>query len=75
MFGFSVEPQKISIAPHEFVYVKINFKPEIMAVYEGIFIAKVLHLAAKEKDNFVFNLKGEGILPTLQIYNEEIVND
>jgi len=33
----------LSIAPHEFAYAKINFKPEIMAVYEGVFMAKVLH--------------------------------
>jgi hypothetical protein len=48
LFSFEVTPSKVSIAPHEFAYAKINFKPEIMAVYEGEFIARVMHPSATE---------------------------
>lgn len=73
--GFEIFPSTVSIPPHEYVYAKINFNPQIMAVYEGIFFAKVLHPAATEKDHFTFDLKGEGILPTLKIVNTKIINN
>ena len=75
MFGFQVSPSTVSIPPHEYVYAKINFNPEIMAVYEGVFVAKVIHPAATEKDHFSFDLRGEGVLPTLKIVNTKITNN
>lgn len=75
LFSFEVSPKTVSIIPHEFVYVQLKFLPEIMAVYEGVFVAKILHQAATEKDYLKFNVRGEGILPTMQLYNTELVNE
>ena len=76
--AFSLFPKRTVINPHEYVYIKITFKPEIMAVYEGTFEAKVIHEEKILKEStFKFDLKGEGILPTLKVIgvnNENIVD-
>ena len=66
-FCFSINQTTMTINPHEFFYIKIRFKPEIMTIYEGVFNAKVIHPDAKESSNLKFNLKGEGILPTVKL--------
>jgi hydrocephalus-inducing protein len=40
-FAFEVDPKEIKIPPHEYHYVKIIFKPTIMASYAGVFEAIV----------------------------------
>ena len=70
MFAFEVTPKKSTISPHDSIYAKITFKPEIMAVYKGTFVAKVVHEnSSLPAGEFSFDLKGEGILPTLKIDN------
>ena len=74
-FAFSIFPKTITISPHEYVYVKITFKPEIMTVYEGTFEAVVMHDNKTLDCKFEFDLKGEGILPTLKVLeNKEIID-
>lgn len=40
-FGFEVEPKQVKIAAHDHCYVKVIFKPTIMATYAGVFEAVV----------------------------------
>jgi hypothetical protein len=40
-FGFEVEPKHVKIAAHDHTYVKVIFKPTIMATYAGVFEAIV----------------------------------
>ena len=74
-FAFSIFPKTITISPHEYVYVKINFKPEIMSVYEGTFEAVVMHDNKNLDCKFEFDLKGEGILPTLKVLERNEIID
>ncbi len=70
MFAFEVSPKTSTISPHEYIYANITFKPEIMAVYKGTFIAKVIHNnTSLPNGEFSFDLKGDGILPTLKVEN------
>jgi hypothetical protein len=43
-----------------------------MTVYEGIFSAKIIHPDSKDINNLKFNLRGEGILPTIKITNNNL---
>jgi hydrocephalus-inducing protein len=40
-FAFEVFTKQVKIAPHESIYVKVAFKPTIMAQYFGVFEAIV----------------------------------
>ena len=73
LFAFEVFPKTLKINPHESAYVKIKFLPEIMAVYEGVFEAKVAN-GKEEHDScrFVFDVKGEGTLPTLKVLESAV---
>ena len=65
---FDVEPKNCRINPHEHAYVKVSFKPIIMASYTGIFEATVENGENNPKTHkLVFDLRGEGALPTLKI--------
>ena len=66
LFAFDVTPKQARINPHESVFVKISFKPEIMAQYEGVFQAIVENGDASFPNcKLQFDLKGEGTLPSL----------
>ncbi len=74
-FCFSISQNNISINPHEFVYVSVKFKPEIMTAYEGVFAAKIIHPDSKDSNNLKFSLRGEGILPTIKIQGVNLVEN
>ena len=65
---FDVEPKSCRINPHEHQYVQVYFKPIIMASYTGIFEATVENGENNPKTHkLVFDLRGEGALPTLKL--------
>ncbi|CAD8206755.1 unnamed protein product [Paramecium octaurelia] len=67
-FAFEVFPKQVKIAPHESVYIKVAFKPTIMAQYYGIFEAIVENGEQSPKTHkLLFDLRGEGALPTLKL--------
>jgi hydrocephalus-inducing protein len=67
-FAFEVSPASVKIPPHESAYVKVSFKPNNMMTYGGIFEAEVEKGDLKSSSGkLVFELKGEGTLPTLLI--------
>lgn len=67
-FAFEVQPKVVKIQPHEHTYVKVFFKPAIMATYSGIFEAVVENGEQNPKTHkLLFDLRGEGALPTLKI--------
>lgn len=75
LFAYDVYPKQAKINPHESVFVKISFKPEIMAQYEGIFSAIVENGDATFPNcKLVFDLKGEGTLPSLNIIPEGLTS-
>lgn len=68
LFAFEVFPKSLKINPHESAYVKIKFTPDIMAVYEAVFEARVSNGREDyEGCKFKFDVKGEGTLPTLKV--------
>jgi hydrocephalus-inducing protein len=65
-FAFSVQPENLTIEPHKHKYVTVSFDPEAMMTYGGIFEAIVDHGDPESKTGkLVFELRGEGTLPTL----------
>lgn len=67
-FAFEVSPESVKIPPHENAYVKVSFKPDVMMSYGGIFEAVVENGDPNSSSGkFVFELRGEGTLPTLLI--------
>jgi hypothetical protein len=68
LFNFSLTPEKMTINPNEFAYVKVKFKPDIMAKYSGIFEA-IVENGDPNSENYMlkFDIKGEGCLPSLLI--------
>jgi hydrocephalus-inducing protein len=67
-FAFECATKTAKIHPHESVYVKVFFKPTIMAQYSGIFEAIVEQGEQNPKTSrLVFDLRGEGAMPTLKI--------
>ena len=67
-FSFEVQPKIAKIPPHEHIYVKVAFKPTIMANYGGTFEAIVENGEQNPKTGkLIFDLRGEGALPTLKI--------
>lgn len=58
---FFVEPNNLSINPHEFSYVKLLFNPKNMQPYNGTFEAIVTDGEKNTENNKLsFNLKGHG---------------
>ena len=67
-FAFEIQPKNIKIAPHECTYVKVAFKPTIMAQYFGVFEAIVENGEQNPRTHkLLFDLRGEGALPTLKL--------
>jgi len=67
-FAFDVQPEGLTIDPHKHKYVTVGFNPSAMMQYSGIFEA-VVEAGAENKNTarLVFELRGEGTLPTLQV--------
>ncbi|EGR29178.1 hypothetical protein IMG5_161280 [Ichthyophthirius multifiliis] len=76
-FAFEIAQKQAKIHPHEHTYVKVFFKPTIMAQYSGIFEAIVEFGEQNPKTyKLVFDLKGEGSLPTIKLEKpKEYFND
>ena len=67
-FAFSVSPETLTIEPHKHKYVTVGFDPTAMMTYGGIFEAVVEHGDPESKNGkLVFELRGEGTLPTLLV--------
>jgi len=67
-FAFDVKPDTLTIEPHKHKYVSVGFSPTAMMTYGGIFEAVVENGNPNSKSGkMVFELRGEGTLPTLQI--------
>jgi len=67
-FAFDVYPDGLTIDPHKHKYVTIGFNPTEMKNYGGIFEAIVESGDPDSKTGkLVFELRGEGTLPTLQV--------
>lgn len=67
-FAFECPTKTVKIHPHEHTYVKVFFKPTIMAQYAGIFEAIVENGEQNPKTHkLVFDLRGEGALPTIKL--------
>jgi hypothetical protein len=45
-----------------------------MTAYEGIFNAKIIHPDAKDSHNLKFYLRGEGVLPTVKISANNLID-
>jgi hydrocephalus-inducing protein len=75
LFAFDIAPKQAKINPHEFIYVKLQFKPDIMAQYEGAFTAIIENGdPSLPTSRFGFDVKGEGSLPSLNILSEGLSN-
>lgn len=74
---FVVHPKKVSIQPHEYIYVSVQFKPPILGIFEGSFEALVENVDQNSKSNLLqFNLRGEASIPSLKIdFPTEINNE
>jgi hydrocephalus-inducing protein len=71
-FAFEVEPKGLTIEPHKHKYVTVNFLPTAMMQYGGLFEAIVENGDPESKmGKLVFELRGEGTLPTLQVEKPE----
>jgi hypothetical protein len=67
-FAFDVKPDVLTIEPHKHKYVTVGFYPVNMMSYGGIFEAIVDNGDPNSKQGkLVFELRGEGTLPTLLI--------
>jgi len=67
-FAFDVQPEGLTIDPHKHKYVTISFNPSAMMQYSGIFEAIVDSGDAESNTGkLLFELRGEGTLPTLQV--------
>lgn len=67
-FAFDVKPDVLTIEPHKHKYVSVGFNPTNMMTYGGLFEAIVENGDPNSKTGkLVFELRGEGTLPTLQI--------
>lgn len=67
-FAFAVEPAGLTIDPHKHKYVTVTFSPTAMMQYGGILEAIVENGDPESKmGKFVFEIRGEGTLPTLQV--------
>jgi hydrocephalus-inducing protein len=67
-FAFDVKPDVLTIEPHKHKYVTVGFYPSNMMTYGGVFEATVDNGdPASKQGKLVFELRGEGTLPTLQI--------
>jgi hydrocephalus-inducing protein len=67
-FAFDVEPKGLTIDPHKHKYVTVSFSPTEMKQYGGIFEAMVENGDPESKmGKLVFEIRGEGTLPTLQV--------
>jgi hydrocephalus-inducing protein len=65
-FAFEVEQKGFTIEPHKHKYVTVSFLPNAMMQYGGIFEAIVENGDPESKmGKLVFDLRGEGTLPTL----------
>jgi hydrocephalus-inducing protein len=65
-FAFTVKPDILTIEPHKHKYVTVEFIPTSMMSYGGLFEATVENGEATSKTGkLVFELRGEGTLPTL----------
>ena len=54
--------------PHEHAYIKVFFKPTIMATYFGVFEAIAEMGESNPRTNkLTFDLRGEGAIPTLKL--------
>jgi hydrocephalus-inducing protein len=63
-----ISKNEVKIPPHEHTYVKVQFNPTIMAVYSGVFEAIVVNGEQNPRTSkLVFDLRGEGALPTIKI--------
>lgn len=71
-FAFDVEPEGLTIDPHKHKYVSVGFNPTSMMQYSGIFEAIVESGDPEAKSGkLIFELRGEGTLPTLQCEKPE----
>ncbi|EGR28756.1 hypothetical protein IMG5_169530, partial [Ichthyophthirius multifiliis] len=67
-FAFEIAQKQAKIYPHEHTYVKILFKPTIMAQYNGIFEAIVENGEQNPRTHkLIFDLRGEGAMPTIKL--------
>lgn len=75
-FSFEVVPNKVHIPPHSYEYVKVTFKPTDMMTYGGIFEGVVENGDPNPKTHrLVFELRGEGTLPTVTQTNAQLSED
>lgn len=74
-FAFEVSPDTLTIDPHKHKYVTVGFNPTAMMTYGGIFEALVENGDPESKSGkLVFELRGEGTLPTLLVEKPEEVD-
>lgn len=65
-FAFTVDTDTLTIEPHKHKYVTVGFNPINMMTYGGIFEAIVENGDPNSKSGkLVFEIRGEGTLPTL----------
>mmetsp|Transcript_39618 Transcript_39618/g.60626 ORF Transcript_39618/g.60626 Transcript_39618/m.60626 type:complete len:390 (-) Transcript_39618:4001-5170(-) len=74
-FAFEVTPDTLTIDPHKHKYVSVSFNPTAMMTYGGIFEAIVENGDPESKSGkLVFELRGEGTLPTILVEKPEEVD-
>jgi hydrocephalus-inducing protein len=74
-FAFEVAPDTLTIDPHKHKYVTVTFNPTAMMTYGGMFEALVENGDPESKSGkLVFELRGEGTLPTLLIEKPDEVD-
>lgn len=74
-FAFEVSPDTLTIDPHKHKYVTVNFNPTAMMTYGGLFEALVENGDPESKSGkLVFELRGEGTLPTLLVEKPDEVD-
>eukprot|EP01105_Mastigella_eilhardi_P014617 TRINITY_DN3328_c0_g1_i10.p1 TRINITY_DN3328_c0_g1~~TRINITY_DN3328_c0_g1_i10.p1 ORF type:complete len:4822 (+),score=1153.45 TRINITY_DN3328_c0_g1_i10:606-14468(+) len=72
-FPFEVEPKKMDIAPNEYQYLTITFKPTSMQTYSGFLDCHVETKADSDKkqQTLSFEVRGEATLPQISVEQPE----
>ncbi|KAF4655034.1 hypothetical protein FOL46_008426, partial [Perkinsus olseni] len=64
---FTLSPPQLSIPPFEYRYVTMTFSPQEVGTFDGRFSAVVPKGTDPSTNSLSFNVKGEGVVPSLEL--------
>ncbi|CAL1528045.1 unnamed protein product [Lymnaea stagnalis] len=73
---FDLDPPKVQIANHSFVYVTVSFTPPSMQSYSAVFEASIEGMSPNQTKgkSLVFEVSGEGNLPRITVAKPTVRN-